>query len=134
MRCPPLSTRQSGPEVVVAGEGHPLDVRQIRIVEGLRPGESYRLTMFGIRNHRGLRTAYRLVVSAGAARGERRPPRRWLRFVPAAVVIDAGRAHAVGVQGFCERESRRPLHGIRGCPHGAVEPGCGRHLREERAP
>jgi len=30
-------------EVVVAGEGHPLDVRQIRIVDGLGPGESYRL-------------------------------------------------------------------------------------------
>ena len=85
-------------EVVVAGEGHPLDVRRIRIVDGLRPGESYRLPAFGIRNHRGLRTAYRLVVSAGAAQAERRPPRRWLRFVPAAVVIDAGRSRAVGVR------------------------------------
>jgi hypothetical protein len=85
-------------EIVVAGEGHPLDVRRIRIVDGLRPGESYRLPTFSIRNHRGFRTAYRLVVSAGPARGERRPPRRWLRFVPAAVVIDAGRTHAVGVR------------------------------------
>ena len=84
-------------EVVVAGEGHPLDVRQIRIADGLRPGESYRLPAFGIRNHRGFRTAYRLVVS-GAARWERRPPRRWLHFVPAAVVIDAGRSRAVGVR------------------------------------
>jgi hypothetical protein len=85
-------------EVVVAGEGYPLDVRQIRIVDGLRPGESYRLPTFSIRNYRDFRTAYRLVVSAGAARWERRPPRRWLRFVPAAVVIDAGRTHAVGVR------------------------------------
>ena len=82
-------------EVVVAGEGHPLDVRRIRIVDGLLPGESYRLPTFSIRNHRGFRTAYRVVVSAGAARGERRPPRRWLRFVPASVVIDPGRTHAV---------------------------------------
>ena len=85
-------------EVVVAGEGQPLDVRQIRIVDGLRPGESYRLPTFNIRNYRSVRTAYRLVVSAGAVRGVRRPPGRWLRFVPAAVVIDAGRTHAVGVR------------------------------------
>ena len=39
-------------EVAVAGEGHPLDVRRIRIVDGLRPGESYRLPAVGIRNHR----------------------------------------------------------------------------------
>ena len=56
-------------EVVVAGEGHPLDVRRIRIVDCLRPGESYRLPTFSIRNHRRSRTAYRPVVSAGAARG-----------------------------------------------------------------
>lgn len=85
-------------EVVVAGEGHPLDVRQIRVVDGLRPGESYRLPTFSIRNYRDLRTTYRVMVSAGAARGARRPPGRWLRFVPAAVVIDAGRTHAVGVR------------------------------------
>ena len=85
-------------EVVVAGEGHPLDVRQIRIVDGLLPGESYRLPTFSIRNHRGFRTAFRLVVSAGAVRGERRAPRRWLRLVPAAVVIDAGRTHAIAVR------------------------------------
>ena len=85
-------------EVIVAGEGHPLDVRQIRIVDGLRPGESYRLPAFGIRNHRSSRTAYRLVVSAGAAQAERRPLRPWLHFVPAAVVIDAGRSRAVGVR------------------------------------
>jgi len=85
-------------EVIVAGEGHSLDVRQIRIVDELRPGESYRLPAFGIRNHRGSRTAYRLVVSAGAAQAEGDPQRRWLHFVPAAVVIDAGRSRAVGVR------------------------------------
>jgi hypothetical protein len=85
-------------EVALAGKGHPLDVRQIRIVDGLRPGESYRLPTFSIRNHRGFRTAYRFVVSAGAATWGRRLPRRWLRFVPAAIVIDAGRTHAVGVR------------------------------------
>lgn len=86
-------------EVVVAGAGHPLDVRRIRIVDGLRPGESYRLPTFGIRNYRDFRTAYRLVVSAGvAAPGERRPPGRWLRFVPPAVVLEAGRTHVVGVR------------------------------------
>lgn len=85
-------------EVVVAGEGYPLDVRRIRIVDGLRPGESYRLPTFGIRNSRDFRTAYRLVVSAGAAPGERRPPGRWFRFVPTAVVLEAGRTHAVGVR------------------------------------
>lgn len=85
-------------EVVLPREGHTLDVRQIRIVDGLRPGESYRLPTFSIRNHRGVRTAYRLVASAGEARGDRRPPQGWLRFVPAAVAIDAGRTHAVGVR------------------------------------
>ena len=30
-------------EVAVAGKDYPLDVRRIRIVDGLRPGESYRL-------------------------------------------------------------------------------------------
>ena len=85
-------------EVAVAGKGHPLDVRRIRIVDGLSPGESYRLPAFGIRNHRGSRTTYRLVVSAGATQAERRPLRRWLHFVPGAVVIDAGRSRAVGVR------------------------------------
>jgi hypothetical protein len=85
-------------EVAVADQGHVLDVRRIRIVDDLSPGESYRLPAFGIRNPRGSRTTYRLVVSAGAAQAERRPLRRWLRFVPAAVVIDAGRSRAVGVR------------------------------------
>src|SRR5687768_6326507 len=74
-------------EVVVADKAHPFDVSQIRIVDGLSPGESYRLPAFGIRNHRGSRTAFRLVVSPGAAQAESRPLRRWVRFVPAAVVI-----------------------------------------------
>lgn len=85
-------------EVAVAGKGHPLDARRIQISDGLSPGESYRLPAFGVRNHRGTRTAYRLVAFAGAAQEERRPPRRWLRFLPAAVVIDAGRSRAVGVR------------------------------------
>lgn len=77
-------------EVVVAREGQPLAVRQIRVVDGLRPGESYRLPVIGIRNQRGLRTTYRLVV-AGAARN-------WLRFVPARVLIDAGRSRTVALR------------------------------------
>ena len=85
-------------EVAVAGNRHALDVRRIRIVDGLSPGASYRLPAFGIRNHRGSRTVYRLVVSAGVAQAERRPPRGWLHFVPAAVAIDAGRSRAVGVR------------------------------------
>ena len=85
-------------EVAVADQGHPFDVRWIRIVDGLSPGESYRLPAFGIRNHRGSRTPYRLVVSGGAAQAERRRLRHWLHFVPAAVVIDAGRSRAVGVR------------------------------------
>ena len=85
-------------EVALSGNGYPLDVRRIRIVDGLSPGESYRLPAFGIRNDRGIRTAYRLVASAGAGQVERRPPRPWLRFVPAAVVIDAGRSHMVGLR------------------------------------
>lgn len=85
-------------EVAVAGKGHPLDVRRIRIVDGLRPGESYRLPTFGVRNHRAVRSTYRPVVTAGAAQAERRAPRDWVRFVPAAVVIDAGRSRAVGVR------------------------------------
>jgi hypothetical protein len=85
-------------EVAVAGKGHPLDLRRIRIVDDLSPGESYRLPSFAVRNHRGVRAAYRLVVFAGAAQAERRPPQRWLRFVPAAVAIDAGRSRAVGVR------------------------------------
>jgi hypothetical protein len=85
-------------EVAVAGEGHPLDIRRIRIVDGLSPGESYRLPAFGIRNHRGVRTAYRLVVSADAGQLGRRPPPPWLRFVPPAVVVDHGQSRAVGVR------------------------------------
>ena len=99
-------------EVVVAGEGHPLDVRQIRIVDGLRPGESYRLPTFGIRNYRSVRTAYRLVVSAGAARGERRPPGRWLRFVPTTVVLEAGRAHAVGARLELPRDAEPGMYAV----------------------
>ena len=85
-------------EVAVAANGHPLDVHRIRIVDDLSPGHSYRLPAFGVRNHRGIRTAYRLVASADATQAERRPPRRWLRFVPPAVVIGAGRSRAVGVR------------------------------------
>jgi hypothetical protein len=85
-------------EVALSGKGHPLDVRRIRIIDGLSPGESYRLPAFGIRNHRGIRTAYRLVLSAGAAQAARRPSRRWLQLVPSAVVIDGGRSRAVGVR------------------------------------
>jgi hypothetical protein len=85
-------------EVAIAGKGHPLDVARIRIIDGLSPGQSYRLPSFGVRNHRGIRTAYRLVAFAGATQAARRPPRRWLRFVPAAVWIDAGRSRAVGVR------------------------------------
>jgi hypothetical protein len=85
-------------ELAVAGNGHPLDVRRIRIVDGLSPGESYRLPSFSIRNHRSIRTAYRLVVFASATQAERRPPQGWLRFLPAAVVIDAGRSRVVGVR------------------------------------
>jgi hypothetical protein len=78
-------------EVSVAGEGQALDVRRIRIVDDLRAGRSYRLPAFRIRNHRGIRTAYRLVVVADR-------PRRWLRFTPATAVIDAGRSRPVGVR------------------------------------
>jgi hypothetical protein len=85
-------------EVAVAGEGHPLDVRRIRIVDGLRPGASYRLPALGVRNHGSVRTTYRLVVSSGAAEAATRRPRRWLRFVPPTVTIDAGRSRAVGVR------------------------------------
>jgi hypothetical protein len=85
-------------EVAVAGEGSPLDVRRIRVVDGLSPGESYRLPALAIRNHRASRTTYRLVVTADSPRAERRSPRRWLRFVPAAVVIDARRSRAVGAE------------------------------------
>ena len=85
-------------DVAVAGKRHPLDVHRIRVIESLSPGESYRLPAFGIRNHLGIRTAFRLVVSAGSTQAERRPPRRWLRFVPAAAVIDAGRSRAVRVR------------------------------------
>lgn len=85
-------------DVAVAGKRHPLDVHRIRVIDSLSPGESYRLPAFGVRNHLGIRTAYRLVVSAGSTQAERRPPRRWLRFVPTAAVIDAGRSRAVRVR------------------------------------
>ena len=99
-------------EVVVAGEGYPLDVRRIRIVDGLRPGESYRLPELRIRNYREFRTAYRLVVSAGAARGQRRTPGRWLRFVPAAVVLDAGGTHAVGMRLELPRDAESGVYAV----------------------
>ena len=85
-------------EVAVAGKGHPLNVRRIRVVDGLSPGESYRLPSFDIRNLRGIRTAYRLVVFSGSTQAETRPSQGWLRFVPAVVVIDARRSRAVGVR------------------------------------
>jgi hypothetical protein len=84
-------------EVALAGKDQHLELRRIRILEGLTPGESYRLPAFGVRNHRGVRTSYRLVVSAGSG-AERRPPPGWLRFVPAAFVIDGGRSRAVAVR------------------------------------
>ena len=85
-------------EVAVAGKVYPLDVRRIRIGDGLRPGESYRLPAFGVRNQGRTRTAYRLVSFPGAAQAELRPRRDWLRFVPAALVIDAGRSRAVSAR------------------------------------
>jgi hypothetical protein len=85
-------------EVAIAGDRNPLDVRGIRIIDGLSPGESYRLPAFAIRNRRDRRTTYRLVVSADATQAGRRFPRHWLRLVPAAVVIDARRSRAVGAQ------------------------------------
>jgi len=85
-------------EVAVAGEGYPLDVRRVRVLGGLKPGESYRLPSFGIRNHSGIRTAYHPVVFVGATHAQKRSPRRWLHFLPATVVIDAGQTRAVGVR------------------------------------
>ena len=99
-------------EVAVAVTGYPLDVRRIRIVDDLLPGESYRLPTFSIRNHRGFRAAFRLVVTAGAARGERRAPRRWLRLVPAAVVIDAGRTQAIAVRLELPRDAQPGAYAV----------------------
>ena len=82
-------------EMAVAARERPLDVGRIRIVDALTPGESYRLPSFGVRNHHRVRTAYRLVVSYGAAQRELRPPRRWVHLEPAAAVIDPGRSRAV---------------------------------------
>lgn len=78
-------------EVTIAREGHPLDVRRIRIVDGLLPGRTYRLPAVGIRNRRGRATTYRLVVLPGTAN-------RWLRVVPARLAIDAGRSRTVGLR------------------------------------
>ena len=78
-------------KVVVAGERQPLDVRRIRVVDGLLQGRSYRLPAVGIRNLRALPATHRLVVSPGVAH-------RWLRVVPARVLIDAGRSRAVGLR------------------------------------
>jgi len=82
-------------DVAVAGGAYPLDVRRIRIVDDLSPGASYRLPTIGLRNHRGVRTAYRIVVSGAAPHAARRPPRPWLRYVPAVVVIDPGRSRPI---------------------------------------
>ena len=122
-------------EMAVAGTGHPVDVRRMRIVDGLRPGESYRLPAFGIRNHRGTRAAYRVVAFAGAQQAERRPPRRWLRFLPGAVVIDPGRSRAIRVRLELPRDAEPGRYavvlGIRpGGPEGArltfrIEPAEG---------
>jgi hypothetical protein len=78
-------------EVVLAREGQLLDVRRIRIVDGLLPGRTYRLPAVGIRNRRGRATTYRLVVLRGTAH-------RWLRVVPAQVAIDAGRSRTVALR------------------------------------
>jgi hypothetical protein len=77
-------------EVTIAREGYPLDVRRIRIVDGLLPGRTYRLPAVGIRNRRGRATTYRLVVLGTA--------HRWLRVVPAQLAIAAGRSGAVGLR------------------------------------
>ena len=98
--------------VALAREAYPLDVRRIWIVDGLSPGESYRLPASGIRNHHGIRTAYRLVVTADATRAVRRPPRRWLHFVPPAVVVDAGRSRAVGLRLELPDDARPGLYGV----------------------
>ena len=58
-------------EVAVAGRGNPLDVRRIRIVDGLRPGESYRLPTFGVRNH-GLSARRTASSSRGGQAGQPR--------------------------------------------------------------
>ena len=61
-------------EVAVADEGHPISTSVgYGSSTACSPGESYRLPAVGIRNHRGSRTAYRLVVSAGAAQAEGAP-------------------------------------------------------------
>jgi hypothetical protein len=99
-------------EVAVAAKGHPLDVHRIRIVDDLSPGQSYRLPAFGVRNHRGIRTVYRLVASADATQAERRPPQRWLRFVPPAVAIDAGGSRAVGVRLELPDDAESGLYGV----------------------
>ena len=78
-------------EVTIAREGYPLDVRRIRIVDGLLPGRTYRLPAVGIRNRRGRAATYRLVVVPGTAH-------RWLRVVPAQLAIAAGRTRAVGLR------------------------------------
>jgi hypothetical protein len=99
-------------EVAVAGENRVLDVRRIRIVDSLTPGGRYRLPAFGVRNHRGIRTSFRLVVSNGAPEAERLPPERWLRLFPTAVVIDAGRSRAVGMRLQLPNDAKPGRYGV----------------------
>ena len=83
-------------EVVVAGEGHPLDVRQIRIVDGLRQA-SYRLprSAFGTTAVSALPTVSSSPLVRRAGNGGRRDAGC---VSCAAVVIDAGQSRAVAVR------------------------------------
>ena len=81
----------------VADPGRTVDVERILILDTLKPGERYRLPTIGIRNHRGVRGTYRLVVSRRAVAVELRPSQSWLHFVPPSVSIGAGRSRAVGI-------------------------------------
>ena len=108
---PPLSTRRCGPRSPLQGR----DIRSTSDGYGSSTAYSRReLPPAGVRRSESPRSPHRLPSRRLRRRGARRtaPPRRWLRFVPAAAVIDAGQSRAVAVQLQLPADAEPGVYGV----------------------